>query len=122
MDESQLALVRQGVEVYGALTDFKKRAVPMLPWGFTRFGEPLVCAGLRDGDTAYLAVWCLGETMNADIPLSEAIAQAEIVYPVSNAPAALSVDADGKKLSVRFERTGTAVFVRVTFRTSASAT
>ena len=44
------------------------------------------------------------------------------VYPVSNAPAALSVDADGKKLSVRFERRGTAVFVRVTFRTSASAT
>ena len=123
MDESQLALVRQGVEVYGALTDFKKRALPILPWGFTRFGAPLVCAGLRDGDTAYLAVWCLGETMDADIPLSESIAQAQIVYPAaSDTAAALSVCADGKRVSVRFARTRTAVLIRVKFRASSTAT
>ena len=122
MDEGQLALVRQGVEVYGALTDFKKRALPILPWGFTRFGAPLVCAGLRDGDTAYLAVWCLGETMDADIPLAEEIERAQIVYPAADAAAALSVCADGKRVSVRFARTGTAVLIRVKFRASSTAT
>jgi alpha-galactosidase len=112
MDEHQLSLVRQGVAYYKTLTEVKKRALPILPWGFTRFGAPQVCAGLRDGDRVYLAVWCLGDELTANIPLPGVIASARIVYP--GAPAA-RVSADGEVLTVEFDRRGTAVFVEVCF-------
>jgi alpha-galactosidase len=112
MDERQLALVREGVRYYDTLAEVKKRALPIFPWGFTRFGAAQVCVGLRDGDRVYLAVWCLGDELTANISLPGVIASARIAYP--GAPAA-RVSADGEVLTVEFDRRGTAVFVEVCF-------
>ena len=113
MDEHQLSLVREGVAFYETLTEVKKRALPIFPWGFTRFGAKQVCAGLRDGNTVHLAVWCLGDDLCADIPLPGKITEAKIAYPSSPAAA---VSTEGKHLRVAFDRPGTAVFVRVSLK------
>ena len=110
MDEHQLSLVREGVAFYETLTEVKKRSLPIFPWGFTRFGAKQVCAGLRNGNTIHLAVWCLGDNLNTEIPLSGKITEAKIAYP--SAPAA-TVAADGDRLRVTFDRPNTAVFLEV---------
>jgi alpha-galactosidase len=110
MNEHQLSLVREGVAFYGTLTEVKKRALPIFPWGFTRFGAKQVCAGLRDGNTVHLAVWCLGDDLCVDIPLPGKITEAKIAYPSSPAAA---VSTEGEHLRVAFDRPGTAVFVEV---------
>lgn len=112
MDEHQLSLVRQGVAYYNSLTPIKRRAVPILPWGFTHFGAAQVCAGLRDGERIYLAVWCLGDDLHAEIPLPRAVGKAKIAYPAE--PAA-TVLVDGNVLKVTFERSNVAVFLEVSF-------
>jgi hypothetical protein len=106
-------LVREGVAFYETLNEVRKRGLPILPWGFTRFGAKQVCAGLRDGNAVYLAVWCLGEELCADIPLPSEILQANIAYPSSPA-AALHVEGD--RLRVTFDRPNTAVFLTVDLR------
>ena len=110
MDEHQLDLVRQGVAYYNTLTEAKKRALPVFPLGFTAFGADRVCAGLRDGDTLYLAAWCLGQELSLEIPLGEQIERARIAYPADPA-AALAVKGD--RLIVTFDRPNTAVFIEV---------
>ena len=110
MDAPQLALVREGVAFYETLSEVKKRALPIFPWGFTQFGAKQVCAGLKDGNTVHLALWCLGDDLTADIPLPGGIEQAKIAYP--STPAA-TVTADGDHLRVTFDRPNTAVFLEV---------
>lgn len=61
LNDHQLALISEGVAYYNALTEMKKRAFPYFPNGFTGFGSQNVCAGLKDGNKLYLAVWNLGE-------------------------------------------------------------
>jgi alpha-galactosidase len=110
MNDHQLGLVREGVAFYETLNEVRKRGLPILPWGFTRFGAKQVCAGLRDGSAVYLAVWCLGEELFADIPLPSEIVQAKITYP--SAPAAVLSHQDNR-LCVTFDRPNTAVFLEV---------
>lgn len=110
MDEHQLDLVRAGVAYYNTLTEVKKRALPIFPWGFTRFGAGQVCAGLRDGNSIYLAVWCLSDKMTATIPLPGNVASVRVAYPA--VPAA-EVSADGNGLTVVFDRSGTGLFLEV---------
>jgi alpha-galactosidase len=110
MNDHQLDLVREGVAFYETLNEVRKRGLPILPWGFTRFGAKQVCAGLRDGSAVYLAVWCLGEELFADIPLPSEIVQAKITYP--SAPAA-DLSHQDNRLCVTFDRPNTAVFLEV---------
>ncbi len=82
MNENQLALVTEGVDFYNTLTEVKKRALPYFPLGFTKFGEKLVSAGLKDGKKIYLAVWNLDtQPAEYDIKLESEIFSAKIVYP-----------------------------------------
>lgn len=82
MTEEQLSLVAEGVSFYNTLTNIKKRALPYFPLGFTKFGEKLVSAGLKDGNKIYLAVWNLdNQPAVYDIPFESEIYSAKIVYP-----------------------------------------
>lgn len=110
MDEHQLSLVCEGVAFYETLNEVRRNGLPVFPWGFTRFGAAQVCAGLRDGDTLHLAVWCLGDELTAEIPLAGEIVQAVIAYPA--APAA-TISAEGDRFRITFARPNTAVFVQV---------
>ena len=110
MDEHQLSLVRAGVAYYRTLTDVKRRALPVFPLGFTKFGETQVCAGLRDGNRLYLAAWCLGDDLTMTVPMSSGVKAVSIAYP--DAPAA-TVSVEGESLRFAFERSKTAVFAEV---------
>ena len=109
LNEGQMDLIREGVEYYNSLTEMKKRALPYFPNGFTRFGDSSVCAGLRDGNKLYLAVWTLGKPgeMTAAIPR---IHNAVVAYP-SKTDTAVTWNDHG--LSVEFPRNCMAAFLEI---------
>ena len=59
LNEHQMDLIREGVAYYNALSEMKKTAHPYFPLGFTTFGEKTVCAGLKNDNKIYLAIWNL---------------------------------------------------------------
>jgi len=81
MNEHQLALVREGVAYYNTLSEAKTRALPYFPLGFTHFGAPSVAAGLKDGNTVYLAAWSLDDSRKIEIPIKEGVAAVRVGYP-----------------------------------------
>ena len=81
LNEHQLALVREGVTYYNALSEVKKTATPYFPMGFTNFGDSIVCAGLKNEKKIYLAVWNLKGEQEVNIPIAENIKNAKIAYP-----------------------------------------
>ena len=110
LTEDQLSLVKEGVECYRLLSDFKKRALPYFPNGFCRFGDETVCAGLLDERCLYLAVWNLSDKNLAEIVIDRKIKHAEIFYPCESRA---TVDFRESRLSVRFDAASSAVLLKV---------
>lgn len=81
LNEDQLALIQEGIQYYNTLSEVKKTALPYFPFGFTEFGKDFVCAGLKNENKVYLAVWNLHNIRSLYIPLSETISEAIIAYP-----------------------------------------
>ena len=81
LDERQMNLIREGVAYYNSLSEMKKTALPYFPMGFTNFGDKVVCAGLKNENKIYLAVWNLKGDENIFIPIPENITDAKIAYP-----------------------------------------
>ncbi len=111
LNEHQMDLIRDGVAYYNTLSEMKKAALPYFPLGFTTFGEKLVCAGLKNDNRVYLAIWNLKNAGSAHIPFAEKIVDAKIAYP-SNPSAFLC--ANDRGLDVVFPQSPCAVFVEVT--------
>ena len=81
-DEHKLDLIREGVGYYNSMIADKKKALPYLPIGFTKFGKKLVASGLITDKKLYLAVWNLGGERRIEIPLADiAPKAAKIAYP-----------------------------------------
>ena len=84
LSETKQALIREGVDVYNALTPEKLRAVPYLPKGYAGFGDTFAATGLRTEDKVYLAVWNLGGDRHVTLPLPEiTVKNASVLYPKS---------------------------------------
>ena len=82
LTEEQLKLVKEGVEYYKTLSEAKKKALPYLPNGFSRWGDEFVVAGFETDEKIYLAVWNLkNEESVLDIPVKEYIKKAFISFP-----------------------------------------
>lgn len=111
MTEEQLSLVRDGVEYYNKLSDFKKSALPCFPLGFTKFGEKKVVCGLKNENSLYLACWNLEETpATISIPSDNKILSATIGYPYT--PNA-KVTYNGNTVSVQFDEGISAAFIEI---------
>ncbi len=110
MNEHQLELVADGVKFFNSLTDMKKRALPYLPHGLTKFKEEKVASGLKDGKKIALAVWNLGEDTEQDICIEEGIASVTMGYPF--APNA-TFSHDGNNLHVVFNEPKSAAFFMI---------
>lgn len=110
LSDKQLELVKQGIDCYNSLTEFKKTALPYFPIGFTSFGEKQVVAGLKSGKKLYLAVWILGEDLSINIPIAEGIVNAKTVYPTETDT---KLDVSDNELKVMVTETNTAVFIEV---------
>ena len=113
MTDTQLELVREGVDYYNKLSDVKVKAVPYLPFGFTKFDEKKVAAGLKEGGKVFLAVWNLDITaQRIVITFDENITFAKVAYPKENN---CSYSFVGKKLTVDFPDGVSAAFFEVDF-------
>lgn len=110
MNSHQLALVREGVEYYHSLSEFKRLALPYFPKGFTGFGANQVVAGLKSDGKLCIAVWCLGRSGKIDVPIDCDIKSARIAYPLCS-DSLLTHTAH--TLTVDFPRSGMAVFLEV---------
>ena len=107
LDDELFGLVREGVAYGKSLAPFKKTAVPYLPLGFTRFGAPLVAAGLKGEGRLVLAVWDTAAAGSVKIPLAGLNAKSvKTGYPQSYAPACKLSDGE---LTVRFDKVHAAV-------------
>ena len=81
LNEHQMDLIREGVAYYNILSEMKKTALPYFPLGFTNFGEKTVCAGLKNDNKIYLAVWNLKGDKEIIVPIAEGVSNATIAYP-----------------------------------------
>ena len=107
LNEEQLGLIREGVAYYNSLTEMKKCALPYFPNGFTSFGAESVCAGLKDGNRIYLAVWNMGQGKQVQVNIPN-ITKASIGYPQkTDVGIAWNVDT----LTLSFPRGNMAVFL-----------
>ena len=111
LNEHQMDLIREGVAYYNTLSEMKKTAAPYFPLGFTNFGEKTVCAGLKNENKIYLAVWNLNGEKEMVIPVAEGVSNAAIAYPTKT-----SVQLNVCKDSIRLlcPETPCAVFLEMT--------
>ncbi len=111
LNEHQMDLIREGVAYYNTLSEMKKTALPYFPLGFTNFGEKTVCAGLKNNNKIYLAVWNLNGEKEIVVPIEEHINDAKIAYPTkTSVQLNLSKDA----IHLTFPETLCAVFIEIT--------
>ena len=110
MNENQLSLVKDGIDYYNSISEMKHTALPIFPMGFARFGDGKIAAGLKDGKKILLAFWCLGSDTEIAVDLGEEIKSARVAYPFTPNS---TVMANGKNLTVRFERAKTAAFIEI---------
>ncbi len=111
LNDHQLKLIRDGVEYYNSLSEMKKTALPYFPLGFTKFGDSAVCAGLKNGNSVYLAVWNLNNVRSLHIPFTEKVLEAKIAYPSVTSTFLCRND---RGLDVIFPSQKCAVFLEIT--------
>ena len=114
LSEEKQALIREGVELYDAITEDKLRATPYLPKGYTRFGDTFVSCGLKTEEKVYLAVWNLRGEREVRLPLPEIEARAvRVIYP--SAPMGnFGVTLDENALLIRFGEDEQARLIEIT--------
>ncbi|MBE6632277.1 MAG: hypothetical protein E7623_06205 [Ruminococcaceae bacterium] len=113
MNKEQLGLVAEGIQVYNNIAEYKHKALPYFPKGFTEFGKPTVVSGLKHEKEIYLAVWNLLGADEEVIKLCDDIETAEIVYPfVANS----ELRTDGDTLTVVFNEERCASFIKITLK------
>lgn len=112
MNEEQLALVKEGVDYYNALTEPKKKGLPYFPIGLTAFGADCVAAGFKTEEKIYLAVWCLKGATEITIPILEGVKGAKIGYP-TNGPTKFTTGE--KELRISFASDKSAAFFEIEY-------
>lgn len=90
LDEKNYNLVKTGVEYFKSLSPIKPKSTPYMPHGFSRFGQEVICSGLKHNNMIYLAVWNLGKSNKVEINLDVAIKNTKIAYP-SDTDAKISI-------------------------------
>ena len=111
LNEHQMDLIWEGVAYYNTLSEMKKTALPYFPIGFTNFGEKTVCAGLKNDNKIYLAVWNLKGEKENFIPIAEPITDAKIAYP---AKTSVQLNLCNEGIQLTCPETPCAVFLEVT--------
>ncbi len=69
LNSENFALVKEGVEYSKRIKRAKKTALPVFPFGFTKFGEKHLAFGFKTKERIYLAVYNLGGENVIKIPV-----------------------------------------------------
>ena len=100
LTERQREWVKEGIYFSKSQNAFRRSAVPVLPFGFAKFGMKYTALGLTDGKKMLLAVWNF-QGGKLDVPLEGyTVKEAAIAYPKDSSaaltiqPAAIRVETD----------------------------
>lgn len=81
LNEEQLEIVRNGLDFYDSLREFKRTAYAFFPNGFCRFFDKSVTFGYQNEERAYLAVYNLDGEKEKKITCPFRIVEARLVFP-----------------------------------------
>lgn len=101
LNEREFALLTEAIRYSVAFAPIREKAVPYLPLGYARFGDPAVAVGLRTDEKLWLAVWNLQSgAQSVSVPLP-GLRPAEVRagYPASEPT---NATLSGDLLTVRF--------------------
>ena len=88
LSKPRLALVKEGIATHMEIADKLKDGMPFWPIGLGAFGDPFLCAGVRCGNEAYIAVWHTRDGEDeVRIPM-RGFERAQVIYPKA-APACM---------------------------------
>lgn len=82
VSDELLELVKEGVRYYKQLGLVKGKAIPVMPNGFTSYGDKVLFAGIKINEKLYLAVYNVGESCTVKQDLSKyGVKTAKISFP-----------------------------------------
>jgi alpha-galactosidase len=86
LNESQLGLIRQGMDVYKRIRQDIKDSTPSWPWGLPGWDDEWLAVALQVPTHQYIAVWRRGGDVSRELPITQIEANAavdvEVLYPV----------------------------------------
>ena len=109
LTEEQIAIVKEGVEYFNAITSIKKTALPYFPNGFSKFGDESVVSGFETDEKIYLAIWGLKKKTVA-LSLDKNVRSLKLAYPKNSDAELICAD---NHLTVKFAKEHNAVFVEI---------
>ena len=104
LPEKQLDLIKEGINYYKSLVEFKKNSLPIYPNGTVRFFDKEVAGGLRNGDKIVLGVWNTSNkvrTIVVDLA-KYGVKDVKVSYPLSLSTN-YSFNKKQQKLSISFD-------------------
>lgn len=110
LSNEKLLLVKEGIEYFDSISEWKKSALPYFPIGFTDFSAKFVASGLKLGDRILLAVWNLDGEKRRKIELEEKIHSLKITYPKAAETKVSFVD---KNLIIDFSQPFQAMMIEI---------
>jgi len=110
LSNEKLLLVKEGIEYFDSISEWKKSALPYFPIGFTDFSAKFVASGLKLGGRILLAVWNLDGDKRRTIEFEEKIHSVKITYPKAAEAKVAFVD---KNLIVDFSQPFQAMMIEI---------
>lgn len=109
LNETQRALLQEGISLYKKLNEVREKGVPYLPMGLFRRGDSLLVSGLKTQGELYLCVWNMEKKECVEIDLGDRVKTVEVLYPSARGVVASNV---GSKVTIRFEKVRMATFLK----------
>lgn len=85
LSESQLALIREGMDVYKRIRHDIKDSTPFWPLGLPGWNDDWLAVGLQAPKRQYIAVWRRGGMVSCELPIPQiekyAAVDIEVLYP-----------------------------------------
>ena len=100
-----LALIKEGLDTYKAISHDIKNGDPVWPLGLPKFNDPWLSFGLHCGNKLYLAVWKKNTTetlKNIDLPLGLQAQSVRCLYP-ANDPTFVTLTGDGHSFAIELK-------------------
>ena len=110
LSNEKLLLVKEGIEYFDSISEWKKSALPYFPIGFTDFSAKFVASGLKLCGRILLAVWNLDGEKRRTIELEEKIHSVKITYPKAAKAKVAFID---KNLIVDFSQPFQAMMIEI---------
>ena len=81
-NDYQVKLVREAIDCYKSIRSDIPKSVPFYPLGIPKYGDGMICEAYKTENKIRMAVWRMEtDTEEIDIPFSDIIRNARIIYP-----------------------------------------